>query len=62
MRRQDQHPVHNVIDVRQRERRLMLLREIEELPNDLLHAPHAVFHRRPIFLLPAGDSVPFRKL
>src|SRR5262249_31288115 len=37
----------------------MLLREIEELPNNLLYAPHTVFHRGPILLLPARRQRPF---
>ena len=58
VRRQDQHPIDDVIDVRQRKLRLMLLGEIEELPNNLLHTPHAILHRHPIFLLPARRQRP----
>ena len=41
----------------------MLLRKIQQLPDDFLYPPQTVFHRDEIFLLPDdGDKVPLRRL
>src|SRR5262245_55509216 len=58
MSRQDQDPIDDVIDIRRRKLRLMLLGEIKELPNEYLHTPHTVVHRYPILLLPARRQRP----
>lgn len=62
VRRQDQHPIDDVIDVRRRELRLILLGEVEELPNNLCtrRTPSSIETRYSSSRL--GDSVPFRKL
>jgi len=50
--RQQQYPIDNLIDISQCEFRIVLLREIEQLPDDSLHPPQSILHRRQVLLLP----------
>ncbi len=57
MIRQHQHPLDHRIDVGRRKLRLMLLGEIQQLPDDFLYPVQPVLHRRQILLAPGrGDG------
>ena len=59
MIRQPQDTIDQSVHVIHGKFRLVLLGEIQQLPNDFLGAPKAVFHVRQIFFLTLGRQRPF---